>query len=174
MFLVNFVVGKTIFHPRDSQSHGNAINTQHPIIYSCMHLKKNPIFNENFPFFALSDHFTVRCEVLKSNTIELVISPQTAKVFTCFYDEKSRNDFETYFYAFLARIEHFDHTCWFGKIKESDERNIYELLLKGIHHINNLVEELSKKKNFGKNIWIRGERGKKYEDLKPNEVFFIL
>jgi hypothetical protein len=90
------------------------------------------------------------------------------------HDEKTRRDFETYFFAFLARIKHFDHTCLFGRIKESDEENIYELVVKGIHHIKNLVDEFNKKKNYGKNIWIKGERGKKFEELKVNEMFYIL
>lgn len=166
--------GKKVFHLREGRNHQNSINTQHPIIYNCLTLRKTQIFNENFPYFALSDHFTVRCEVFKSNTIELVISPQTAKIFTCFYAEKFRKDFETYFYAFLARIKHFDHTCLFGKIEEEDEKNIYELTVKGIHYISKLVEEFQKRKNYGKNIWIRSERGKKFEDLKFNEMFFIL
>lgn len=168
-----FVSGRHYF-PREIENHQKSVNQQHPIIYNCATLKKMELFNENFPFFALSDHFTVRCEVLKSNTIELVISPQTAKVFTCYFHEKSFDDFKTYFYAFLARIKHFDHTCLFGKIKESDEKDIFKLILRGIHHINKLTEEFMEKKNYGKNIWIQSERGPSFQDRNIDETFFIL
>lgn len=167
------VVGRQIHQPRAALSQQNEVSQQHPIIYNCMTLKNVELFHENFPYFALTDHFTVRCGVLKSNDIELVISPQTAKIFTCFYDLKSRNDFKNYFNAFLSRIQHFDHTCWFGKIKESDQQNIYDLVVKGIHNIRTLLNEFNKRKNFEKNIWIRGERGKTFEDLKESETFFI-
>ena len=165
--------GKQIFAPKLLAKHQEILRGPHPISYSCKNLREMELFNENFPYFALTDHLTVRCEVLKSNTIELVLSPQTAKVLTCYYDEKGKIDFEIYFHELLARIKHFDHTCWLGKIEESDRKTIYSLLQNGIHHLKNLMDEFNKKKNFDKNIWIRGERGKYFADFKADEIFFI-